>query len=323
MKALITGITGQDGSYLAEQLLDRGIDVHGIIRRHSDEQTQTTRIDHIRSSLNLYYGDLSDFVSLNRIVKSVRPDYLFNLGAQSQVKVSFDSPQYTLDVNGSAVQILLDACREHCPSVRFYQASSSEMFGGAVDSDGFQRETTSLSPSSPYAVAKVSAYNFVRHYRRAYGMHASNGILMNHESPRRGVSFVTQKVAKIAVEIKMGMAKYIELGNLDAKRDWGHAKDYTRAMILITNHIKPDDFVISTGQTHSVREMCDLVFSYLGLDYRDYVRFNASYLRAEEVPYLRGDSTRARVILGWEPEYTFEGMMKEMVDYWLDKYKSV
>jgi GDPmannose 4,6-dehydratase len=320
-KALITGITGQDGSYLAELLIENGIEVHGIVRRNSAVELQRERIEHIIHKINIRYGDMSDFISLWRAVEEIKPDYLFNLAAISQVRTSYDVPQYTLDVNGNSVQVLLDACRKHCPDVRFYQASSSEIFGQGLDDDGYQRETTLINPSSPYAIGKVIAYNFVRHYRRAYGMHASNGILFNHESPRRGGSFVTQKVARAAVEIKLGLRDKLELGNLDSYRDWGHAKDYVKAMLLITNHIKGDDFVIATGDTHSVREMCDLMFGYVGLDYRDYVTYNEKYLRPEEVPYLRGDSTRAEVILGWQREYDFATLMKEMVDHWLNKLK--
>lgn len=319
MRALITGITGQDGSYLAEMLLENNIEVFGIVRRTSAVELRKERIEHIFGRIDLRHGDMSDFLSLWRAVEDIKPDYVFNLAAISQVKTSFEVPQYTMDVNGNSVQILLDACIKYCPGVRFYQASSSEIFGQGIDSDGYQRETTPLNPSSPYAVAKVAAYNFVRHYRRAYGIHASSGILFNHESPRRGGSFVTQKVARGVAEIKLGIRKELSLGNLDAYRDWGHAKDYVRAMWLITNHVKPDDFVIATGETHSVREMVDFMFGCVGLDYRDYVTYNAKYLRPEEVPYLRGDCTRAKVILGWQPEYTFETLMKEMLDYWLDK----
>jgi len=320
-KALITGITGQDGSYLAELLLGENIEVHGIVRRNSAVEIQRERIEHIIDKVKIRYGDMSDFLSLWRAVEEIRPDYVFNLAAISQVRTSYDVPQYTLDVNGNSVQILLEACKKHCPDVRFYQASSSEIFGQGIDTDGYQRESTLINPSSPYAIGKVVAYNFVRHYRRAYGMHASNGILFNHESPRRGGSFVTQKVARGVVEIKNGTRDKLELGNLDSYRDWGHAKDYVKVMWLMTNHIKGDDFVVATGETHSVREMCDLMFGYVGLDYKDYVTYNPKYLRPEEVPYLRGDCTRAKIILGWEREYGFESLMKEMVDYWLDKLK--
>jgi len=317
MKALITGITGQDGSYLAEHLLGMGIEVHGIIRRNSSVTNQKERIEHLLKDIHLRYGDLSDFISLWKAIEELRPDYVFNLGAISQVKISFDVPQYTMDVNANAVQVMLDACVKYVPNVRFYQASSSEMFGINVDADGFQRETTPFNPASPYAISKVDAYNFVRHYRRAYGLHASNGILFNHTSPRRGANFVTQKVARGAVEIKLGIRDKLELGNLDSCRDWGHAKDYTAAMIAITNHIRPDDFVISTGLTYSVREMCNIVFGYLGLDYRDYIVINPKYMRAEEVPFLRGDCSRAKIILNWNPQYSFESIMKEMVDNWM------
>lgn len=317
-RCILTGITGQDGSYLAELLLDKDVEVHGLIRRNSSITNQKERIEHILDRIHLHYGDMSDYISLWKLIEEVKPDYVFNLAAISQVRISFDVPQYTMDVNANAVQVLLDACVKYCPRVRFYQASSSEQFGINIDDDNYQRETTPLNPASPYGVSKAAAYNFVRHYRRAHNLHTSNGILFNHESPRRGANFVSQKVAKAAVEISMGLRDKIELGNLDAYRDWGHAKDYVEAMWLMVNHIRGDDFVIATGETHSVRDMCDFVFNYLGLDYRNYVVYAEKYTRAEEVPYLRGDSSRARTILGWEYKNTFESLMKEMVDNWVD-----
>jgi len=319
MKILITGINGQDASYLSEYLLELGHDIYGTIRRHSDTLGQQSRIEHINDKLHVSYGDMTDATSLENILKDVMPDYIFNLAAQSHVRISFDIPVYTADVNAIGSLRLLEAYRRICPQAKYYQASSSEMFGLSVDDDNFQRETTLMNPTSPYGVSKVFAYNMTRHYRRAYNLHACNGILFNHESPRRGSNFVTQKVVMGAVKIKLGLEKNLELGNLDSFRDWGHSYDYVRAMWKIINHSEPDDFVVATGETHSVREMCEFVFSYLGMNYKDYVIQNPKYMRSEELPYLRGDSTKARTILGWEPTYTFERMMKEMVDYWMVK----
>jgi GDPmannose 4,6-dehydratase len=269
----------------------------------------------------VFYGDLTDATSIENVLAEVRPDYIFNIGAQSHVRVSFDIPVYTADTNALGALRMLDAYRRICPKAKYYQASSSEMFGLSVDPDNFQRESTPMNPTSPYGVAKVFAYNMTRHYRRAYGLHACNGILFNHESPRRGSNFVTQKVVMEAVKIKAGMSDRLELGNLATNRDWGHSYDYVRAMWLIVNHLQPMDFVVATGETHSVREMCEVVFGYLGLDYTKYVTQNPKYMRPEELPYLRGDSTKIRTILGWQPTYTFESLMKEMVDHWKKVYK--
>jgi GDPmannose 4,6-dehydratase len=320
MKVLITGINGQDSSYLAEYLLELGHDVYGTIRRHSDTLGQQERIEPIRDRLHhVYYADLTDATSLENVLTEVMPDYIFNIGAQSHVRISFDIPVYTADTNALGALRMLDAYRRICPKAKYYQASSSEMFGLSVDPDNYQRETTPMNPTSPYGVAKVFAYNMTRHYRRAYGLHACNGILFNHESPRRGANFVTQKVVIGAVKIKTGLLDKLELGNMDSYRDWGHSYDYVRAMWLIINHLQPMDFVVATGNTHSVREMCEVVFGYLNLDYKDYVVQNAKFMRPEELPYLRGDSTKIRTILGWEPTYTFGSIMEEMVDYWLKK----
>jgi GDPmannose 4,6-dehydratase len=317
MRALLTGINGQDSSYLAEYLLELGHDVYGIIRRHSDTLNQQSRLDSIREKITTFYGDMTDATSLENVLAEVKPDYIFNIAAQSHVRISFDIPVYTADVNALGALRLLDAYRRVCPKAKYYQASSSEMFGLSVDDDNYQRESTPMNPTSPYGCAKVFAYNMTRHYRRAYGLHACNGILFNHESPRRGINFVTQKVVKTAVEIKLGLTDRLELGNMDSFRDWGHSYDYVRAMWLIINHDTPDDFVVATGETHSVRNMCEVVFSYLDLDYRDYVTQNTKYVRAEELPYLRGDSNKIRNTLGWQPTYTFESLMVEMIEYWL------
>jgi GDPmannose 4,6-dehydratase len=322
-KAFITGIGGQDGSYLAEYLLDLGYEVHGIVRRNSTPEHQQSRLDGIRNNSNLYvyYGDLLDVSGLEKLLREIQPDEVYNIAAQSHVRISYDIPQFTVQTNALGVINILEAVRTNCPNAKFYQASSSEMFGSSVDEDGFQRETTKMTPVSPYGCSKVFGYNIVRNYRNAYNMHASNGILFNHESPRRGSNFVTNKVVKGAVMIKLGLLDKLELGNLDAYRDWGHSKDYVKAMHLILQQPQPGDWVVSTGVTHSVREMCDYVFSKLGLNYKDYIIQNQKFLRPEELKYLKGDSSRIRA-LGWQPEYTFETLMDDMIEHWLKIYKN-
>jgi GDPmannose 4,6-dehydratase len=317
-KAFITGIGGQDGSYLAEYLLSLGYEVHGMVRRNSVPENQQSRLAQIQDKIHVYYGDLMDQTSIEKLLTDIKPDEIYNIGAQSHVRISFDIPQFTVQTNAVGVINMLEAYKRICPTAKFYQASSSEMFGLTVDPDGFQRETTIMNPVSPYGCSKVFGYNVVRHYRRAYKLHAVNGILFNHESPRRGSNFVTNKVVKGACMIKLGMAKNLEMGNMDSFRDWGHSKDYVKAMHTIMNLEEADDYVVSTMQTHSVREMCDVVFKYLGLDYRDYVVQNDKFLRPEELPYLKGDSTKLREKTGWAPTYTFEEMMHEMCDHWMD-----
>jgi len=319
-KAFITGINGQDGSYLAELLLEKDYEVHGIIRRNSIAEHQESRINHLEGLLSTEYGDLLDVSSLERSLATIKPDEIYNIGAQSHVRISFDIPQFTVQTNALGVLNLLEAYKYHCPNARFYQASSSEMFGRSVDEDGYQRETTKMEPTSPYGCAKVFGYNIVRHYRFAHNLFTCNGILFNHESPRRGSNFVTNKVVKTAVEIKKGITDKLFLGNLDAYRDWGHSKDYVRAMHMIVNHKEPDDFVCATGVTNSVGDMCKYVFNKLNLDYKDYVGVDERYFRAEELKYLKGDSTKLRETLDWEPTYTFETLMDEMIEHWLEIY---
>jgi GDPmannose 4,6-dehydratase len=321
-KAFITGIGGQDGSYLAEYLLELGYEVYGIIRRNSIAENQQSRIEDIRDGINVFYGDLLDQGSLDRLLSDIKPDEIYNLAAQSHVRISYDIPQFTAQTNALGVLNILESYRRICPEAKFYQASSSEMFGSSVDSDGFQRETTIMNPVSPYGCSKVFGYNIVRNYRNAYKLHATNGILFNHESPRRGTNFVTNKVVKTAVEIKLGLADKLVLGNLDSYRDWGHSKDYVRAMHKIINHTKPDDFVVSTMVTHSVREMVEYVFDKLDLDLNKYVSQDKKFLRSEELEYLKGDSTKIRETLGWTPTYTFETMLDEMIEYWLHKFNN-
>ena len=317
--ALITGINGQDGSYLSELLLEKGYEVHGILKRNSVAENQTARLDGIFGDLKLEYADMTDMASLIRVIQLVEPDEIYNLAAQSHVRISFDQPIYTSQVVGLGALNLLEAVRLTDKNIKVYQASSSEMFGNSFDDDGFQRETTLMYPASPYGCAKVYAFNISRNYRNSYNMYISNGILFNHESPRRGTNFVTNKVVKEAVKIKYGLSDKLTLGNLDATRDWGHAKDYVRAMHLILQQNSPNDYVCATGISHSVRDLCEYTFGKLDLDYKDYVGIDAKYYRPEELVHLKGDSSKLKSI-GFEAEYTFETMLDEMVDHWLDFY---
>lgn len=316
-KALITGITGQDGSYLTELLLAKGYQVHGIVRRSSS--LNRGRIDHLHveehspsARLFLHYGDLADSSSLSNILHNVRPDEIYNLGAQSHVRVSFDNAEYTADVTGIGTLRLLEAVRRVVPKARFYQASSSEMFGGVQDRA--QNEETPFHPRSPYAVAKVFAHWQTTNYREAYGMHASSGILFNHESPRRGESFVTRKVTLGAARIKLGLQDRLYLGNLEARRDWGYAGDYVEAMWLMLQQDKPDDYVVATGETHSVRELLEEAFGCLDLDYNKHVSIDPKYYRPSEVDFLLGDPAKAKRVLGWSPKVTFKQLVRMMVD---------
>lgn len=340
-KALITGITGQDGSYLAEILLEKGYQVHGIIRRASN--FNTNRIDHlykdphVDDQLRLHYGDLSDTSVISKLVREVQPDEVYNLGAQSHVRVSFDIPEYTADVVGMGTLRLLEAIRNFKPDAKFYQASSSEMFGDVRETP--QTETTPFYPRSPYGVAKVFGYWMTVNYRESYDMHASNGILFNHESPRRGRTFVTRKITRGLARIKLGLDKTLYLGNMDAKRDWGHAKDYVTAMWLMLQQEAGDDYVVATGETHSVRECVELASAELGFDLEwqgegvdeigidkntgdTIVRIDPKYFRPAEVDLLLGDPTKAKTKLNWEPEFTFKDLIVDMVKFDLENEKT-
>jgi len=315
-KALITGINGQDGSYLSEFLLEKGYEVHGILKRNSIAENQTARIQHLYPQIknNLYHADMTDMASLLSVVNRVEPAEVYNLAAQSHVRVSFDQPIYTMDSIARGTMNLLEVLRLTNSEAKVYQASSSEMFGNSIDSDGFQRETTPMSPVSPYACSKLFAFNLIKCYRTSYGLNGSNGILFNHESPRRGVNFVTNKVAIGAARIKKGLQTELALGNLDSTRDWGHAKDYVKIMWQILQLDEPDDFVCAMGYSYSIRDLCAEVFGHLGLDYQDYVTIDEKYFRPTELTDLKGDSTKLRKILGWRPEYTFQSMIEEMVE---------
>jgi GDPmannose 4,6-dehydratase len=321
-KALITGISGQDGSYLAELLLELGYQVFGLVRRLSTPENQSTRYENIIDKIDLFYGDLNDEISLYNLIDKVRPDEIYNLAAMSHVKISFDQPAFTIKNNSLAVLTLLEAMRKYCPKSKFYQASSSEMFGNSVDEDGYQRINTPMHPVSPYGCAKLLAYNLTRHYRNAYKLHICNGILFNHESPRRGSNFVTNKIIKTAVEIKKGKKNKLVLGNLDAKRDWGHSYDYVRAMHMILNYQVPMDFIVATGTARSVRDLCEITFSKLGLNYLDYVVTDIKYMRPEELKFLCGDSSEIRKVLNWSPKYTFDKMVDEMIEFWMNVVKN-
>lgn len=315
MKALITGITGQDGSYLAELLLSKGYEVHGVIRRTSN--FPTTRIDHIHNDLNLHYGDVTDSSCLSRIIRQVVPDEIYNLAAQSHVKVSFHQPTYTTNSISLGTLNLLEIIREikeDCGlSIKFYQASSSEMFGKVSDIP--QSETTAFYPRSPYGVAKLYSHWITTNYRESYNLFACNGILFNHESPRRGETFVTRKITRAASRIKVGIQNKLYLGNLDAKRDWGFAKDYVEAMWLMLQHDSPDDYVVSTGETHSVREFCEIAFGMLNLNYKDFVEIDPTYYRPAEVDLLLGDHSKIKNTLGWAPQTSFKELIQEMIDH--------
>ncbi len=322
-KAFVTGVTGQDGSWLADLLLEKGYEVHGLIRRSS--VFNTGRIDHIYQDPHvhgrrffLHYGDLSDSSGLYKLLARIRPDEIYNLGAMSHVMVSFDQPEYTGEVTGVGTLKLLEAMRGACPKARFYQASSSELYGGMDCPKSGYNETSPFHPRSPYGVSKLYAYWSARNYREAYGLHISNGILFNHESERRGETFVTRKVTRAVGRIKAGLQKDLFLGNLDAKRDWGDAKEFVKAMWLMLQEPKPDDYVVATGKAYSVREMAEEAFGYAGLDWKKHVKIDPRYFRPSEVDFLRGDASKARRVLGWRNETSFRQLIRRMVDHDLE-----
>jgi len=319
--AVITGISGQDGSYLAELLLSKGYKVVGVLRRHSSPEHQTNRLDEygIKDKIHLVYGDVTDLPSLIRIFSEYKPDEIYNLAAQAHVKISFDQPSYTTDSIVFGTLNVLEATKAICPKARIYLAGSSEMYGNQYDSDGYRRESTRMIPVSPYGCAKLYGFNLGKVYRESYGMFICNGILFNHESPRRGLNFVTNKVVEGAVKISQGKVKNIALGNLKATRDWGHAKDYVKAMWLMLQKDKPDDYVCSTGRSRSIEELCKVVFSKLNLNYKEFIVVDPKYFRPYELDDLRGDCGKAETELGWVREYTFDSMIDEMLKYWHNK----
>jgi GDPmannose 4,6-dehydratase len=316
MKALITGITGQDGSYLAEFLLEKGYEVYGVVRRSSTETHE--RIEHVKDRLHLVHGDLLDEISLVHLMEQIQPDEIYNLAAQSFVHTSWSQPLLTGEFTALGVTRMLDAMRFACPKARFYQASSSEMFGAAKPP---QNEDTVFHPRSPYAVAKVYGHYITVNYRESYKLFAVSGILFNHESPRRGKEFVTRKISDAVARIKFGLQRELRMGNLDAKRDWGYAGDYVKAMWLMLQQPEPDDYVIATGESHSVREFLELAFGHVGLNWKDYVVIDPKFLRPAEVDFLMGDPSKARRKLGWKPDVTFEGLVRMMVDADLERVK--
>jgi GDPmannose 4,6-dehydratase len=308
-KALITGITGQDGSYLSELLLDKNYEVHGVLRRSSS--FNTGRIDHIFSRLNLHFGELTDGSSFGSLLSSVKPEEIYHLGAMSHVKVSFEIPEFTAQAGALGTLRLLEAVRAHCPEARVYNASSSEMFGKVAEVP--QKETTPFCPRSPYGCAKVFAHQICVNYREAYGLHISNGILFNHESPRRGETFVTRKITKAAARIHAGLQKELLLGNLEAKRDWGYAKEYVEAMWLMLQQETPDDYVVATGETHTIKDFLDEAFGCLRLDWHEYVGIDKNYYRPSEVDILQGDASKAYKVLGWKPKVKLQELVRSMV----------
>jgi GDPmannose 4,6-dehydratase len=318
--AYLTGTSGMDGTNLCELLLSKGYEVHGMVRRHSFAETQDKRIQHLSDKIQTHYGDITDKSTIDKALRRIKPDEIYHLSSMSHVRVSFDVAKYTMETNCMGAYNILESMMEYCPEAKIINCASSEMFGLSVDDDNFQRETTSFNPVSPYGISKVCTYNFFRHTRRAYKIFASNIINFNHSGKHRGENFVEQKIAKCAVEIKLGLRKTLDLGNLDSYRDIGNSKDYVRAMWMILNHSEPDDFVVSTMETHSIRNICEIVFGKLGLKWEDHVVIDEKNLRSEELPYLKGDSTKIRTMLGWKPEFTFEDTLDEMIDHWMDHF---
>jgi GDPmannose 4,6-dehydratase len=321
-KALIIGANGQDASYLAEFLLEKNYHVTGTVRRNSVPESQTTRIESIfaNNQIDLKYMDLTDPLSVESVISETQADEIYHIAAQSHVQVSFDLPKYTLDTNAGGTLAVLEAVRKFSKHSKIYHAATSEMFGNSCDSDGYQRETTPLIPVSPYGCSKLYAHSLCHNYRNAYDMFICSGILFNHESPRRGINFVTNKVVREAVRIKLGLSKKLVIGNFEASRDWGHSKDYVESMWLMLQQDKADDYVIATGVSKTVNDLVDYVFGKLELDRSEFVFSDKKFMRPEELDFLRGDSSKARKVLGWTPKYTFESMIDEMIDYWLEFY---
>lgn len=316
-RALITGITGQDGSILSEILLDKGYEVHGIIRRHSVVEGQYFRLNYLNilDKVNLHYGDLLDKSSIDNTVKKTKPHELYHLAAQSQVGISFEIPEFTIKANTIGALNVLEAIREYQPDAHIYMAGSSEMYGNEIDDDGYQREDTPMHPVSPYGISKLFCYNLANHYRDTYNLFICSGILHNHESCLRGSNFVTKKITKAAVRIKKKIQENLKLGNIDSMRDWGHSSDYCKGMILMLNQKYPDNYVLSTGNSYSVRDFCKKVFEKLDLNYQDYLIIDKKFIRPHELKKLRGDSSKARQVLKWEPKISFDDLIEEMIDY--------
>lgn len=320
--ALIIGANGQDASYLAEFLLEKGYHVTGTVRRNSVPESQTTRIESIfaHNQIDLKYMDLTDSLSVESVISEVQADEIYHIAAQSHVQISFDLPKYTLDTNAGGTLAVLEAARKFSRRSKIYHAATSEMFGNSCDADGFQRETTPLIPVSPYGCSKLYAHSLCHNYRNAYDMFICSGILFNHESPRRGINFVTNKVVREAVRIKLGLSNKLVIGNLEASRDWGHSKDYVESMWLMLQQDKADDYVVATGVSKTVNDLVDYVFDKLELDRSKFVVSDKKFMRPEELDFLRGDSSKARKVLGWTPKYSFESMIDEMIDYWITYY---
>ena len=311
--AIITGISGQDGSYLTEYLLARNYEIHGLVRHHSQMDRHLHRINHLLDSINIERGDILDAIAVEKFIRSVQPDEIYHLAAQSDVHLSFQLPSFTTKTNVIGTINVLEACKQASRYCKFYNASSSEIFGNNKDEDDFQRETTTMGPITPYGCGKLFTHHFVKNYRRTYQMFAVNGVAFNHESPRRGTNFVTTKIIKAAKRIKKGKQRELRLGNLEASRDWGHAKDYVAAMHLMMHHKEPDDFVLASGKSHTIRELCEYVFKKLDMDYAKYVTGDDKLLRPEDRQHVKGDPKRAKEMLKWIPEYTFESTLDEMI----------